>query len=63
MGPNDLDPMTWDPIDLGPDDLGPDDLDRRWEAQGRGFAHGHEKHHSEPRDKAIDMTPDDLGPD
>ena len=25
------------------------------EAQGRGFAHGHEKHHSEPRTKAIDI--------
>ena len=25
------------------------------EAQGRGFAHGHEKHHSEPRVKAIDL--------
>ena len=25
------------------------------EAQGRGFSHGHEKHHSEPRVKAIDL--------
>ena len=25
------------------------------EAQGRGFAHGHERHHSEPRTKAIDI--------
>ena len=25
------------------------------EAQGRGFAHGHEKHHSEPKTKAIDI--------
>ena len=25
------------------------------EAQGRSFAHGHEKHHSEPRTKAIDI--------
>ena len=25
------------------------------EAQGRGFAHGHEKHHSESRTKAIDL--------
>ena len=26
------------------------------EAQGRGFAHGHENHHSEPRTKAIDLV-------
>ena len=26
------------------------------EAQGRGFAHGHEKHHSEPKTKAIDLV-------
>ena len=26
------------------------------EAQGRGFAHGHEKHHSEPQTKAIDLV-------
>ena len=26
------------------------------EAQGRGFAHGHEKTHSEPRTKAIDLV-------
>ena len=25
------------------------------EAQGRGFAHGHETHHNEPRTKAIDI--------
>ena len=25
------------------------------ESQQRGFAHGHEKHHSEPRTKAIDL--------
>ena len=31
------------------------------EAQGRGFAHGHEKHHSEPRTKAIDVIQLFLG--
>ena len=31
------------------------------EAQGRGFAHGHEKHHSEPRTKAIDIIQLFLG--
>ena len=31
------------------------------EAQGRGFAHGHEKHHSEPRVKAIDLIQLCLG--
>ena len=31
------------------------------EAQGRGFAHGHEKHHSEPRVKAIDIIQLFLG--
>ena len=31
------------------------------EAQGRGFAHGHEKHHSEPKDKAIDIIQLFLG--
>ena len=30
-------------------------LTKALEAQGRGFAHGHEKHHSEPRTKAIDI--------
>ena len=30
-------------------------------AQGRGFAHGHEKHHSEPRTKAIDIIQLFLG--
>jgi hypothetical protein len=33
------------------------------EAQGRGFAHGHEKHHSEPRTKAIDLIEMFLGDD
>ena len=33
------------------------------EAQGRGFAHGHEKHHSEPRTKAIDLIALFLGDD
>ena len=33
------------------------------EAQGRGFAHGHEKHHSEPRTKAIDLITLFLGDD
>ena len=33
------------------------------EAQGRGFAHGHEKHHSEPRVKAIDLIALFLGED
>ena len=33
------------------------------EAQGRGFAHGHEKHHSEPRTKAIDLIASFLGDD
>ena len=32
------------------------------EAQGRGFAHGHEKHHSEPTIKAIDLITLFLGP-
>ena len=31
------------------------------EAQGRGFAHGHEKHHSEPRIHAIDLIELFLG--
>ena len=31
------------------------------EAQGRGFGHGHEKHHSEPRAKAIDLIQLCLG--
>ena len=31
------------------------------EAQGRGFAHGHEKHHSEPKTKAIDIIQMFLG--
>ena len=31
------------------------------EAQGRGFAHGHEKHHSEPRTKAIGIIQLFLG--
>ena len=31
------------------------------EAQGRGFAHGHEKLHSEPRTKAIDIIQLFLG--
>ena len=31
------------------------------EAQGRGFAHGHENHHSEPRVKAIDIIQLFLG--
>ncbi len=31
------------------------------EAQGRGFAHGHGKHHSEPRTKAIDIIQLFLG--
>ena len=31
------------------------------EAQGRGFAHGHEKGHSEPRTKAIDLIALFLG--
>ena len=31
------------------------------EAQGRGFAHGREKHHSEPRVKAIDIIQLFLG--
>ena len=31
------------------------------EAQGRGFAHGHQKHHSEPRTKAIDIIQLFLG--
>ena len=31
------------------------------EAQSRGFAHGHEKHHSEPRTKAIDLIQLFLG--
>ena len=33
------------------------------EAQGRGFAHGHEKHHSEPRTKAIALITLFLGDD
>ena len=33
------------------------------EAQGRGFAHGHEKHHSEPKTKAIDLVMLFLGDD
>ena len=33
------------------------------EAQGRGFAHGHEKTHSEPRTKAIDLICQFLGED
>ena len=33
------------------------------EAQGRGFAHGHEKHHSEPKTKAIDLVVLFLGKD
>ena len=31
------------------------DLVKALEAQGRGFAHGHEKIHSEPQTKAIDL--------
>ena len=31
------------------------------EAQGRGFAHGHEKFHSEPKTKAIDLIELFLG--
>ena len=33
------------------------------EAQGRGFAHGHEKIHSEPMTKAIDLILAFRGPD
>ena len=33
------------------------------EAQGRGFAHGHQNHHSEPHTKAIDLVMLFLGRD